>query len=195
MSSSPPTTEVKQRQYGILGLILLGVGLLALFDIFFSRADTQVMRLIAGKGAVPLALAFVLLGLYLIFYRFLAPRLGPHWHPEALLGVELLFLVGFVTLHLRGGGGGYLDLYKGEGGGVIGWSLGELMVAGLGRLAAWVVLASLALVGIFLIWEYTPLHNLDMRKLRLPSISLPRSERRFDSAPDEPDWDEPVQPA
>jgi S-DNA-T family DNA segregation ATPase FtsK/SpoIIIE len=193
VSSSPTITEVKQRQYGILGLILLGVGLLALFETLFSTADTHVLRLIAGKGAIPLALAFVLLGLYFTFYRFLAPRLGPHWYPEALLGVELTFLVGFVALHLREGGS-YIDLYRGEGGGIIGWSIGELMVAGLGRPAAWIVLASLALIGLFLIWEYTPLRTLDVRNLPLPSVSLPRAKRSFEPDADDSDWDEPVHP-
>ena len=194
VSTSPTTSEVTQRHYGTLGLILLGVGLLALFEIFFSPGNSQFLRLIAGKGAIPLALVFVLLGLYFTFYQFLAPRLGPHWYPEVLLGVELVFLVGLVMLHLRWGSNNTIDLYTGKGGGIIGWSIGELMVVGLGRPATWVVLASLALIGFLLIWKYTPLRNFDIYNLRLPAISLPQLGQRSEANEDESDWDEPAQP-
>jgi len=194
VSTSPTTSEVTQRKYGTLGLILLGVGLLALFETLFSPTDTQFLRLIAGQGSIPLALIFVLLGLYFTFYRSLAPRLGPHWYPEVLLGVELVFLVGLVVLHLRWGSNNYIDLYTGKGGGVIGWAIGELMVVGLGRPATWVVLASLALLGFFLIWEYTPLRNLDIHGLRLPAIPLPQLGQRSAPDADESDWEEPARP-
>ena len=176
MPTSPTSSEVTQRKYGTIGLILLAVGLLALFETLYSSGNNQILRLIAGRGAIPLASAIILLGLYFTLYRRLAPRLGPHWYPEVLLGFELIFLVSLVTLHLRSGNN-FIELYEGKGGGIIGWSIGELMVMGLGRPAALVVLASLGLIALFLIYEYTPLRVFDVRNLRWPTLSLPQRKQ------------------
>jgi len=115
--TSPTPSEITQRKYGTIGLILLAVGLLALFDALYSFGDSEVLRLIAGQGALPLAVAIILLGLYFTFFRYLAPRMGPHWYPEVLLGLELMFIVGLVVLLLLSGSG-FIELYEGKGGGL-----------------------------------------------------------------------------
>ena len=77
VSSSPTSSEVTQRKYGTIGLILLAVGLLALFEALYSSDNSQVLRLIAGRGAIPLALTIILLGLYFTFYPLPGTAAGP----------------------------------------------------------------------------------------------------------------------
>ena len=82
-----------------------------------------------------------------------------------------------MALHFRSENN-FIELYEGKGGGIIGWSIGELMVIALGRPAALVVLASFGIMGLFLIYEYTPLRVFDVRNLRWPTITIPQRTQR-----------------
>ncbi len=93
--------EVKQRKYETIGLILLAIGLIALLDMFFLSGDDHVLRTIVGVGALPLAVALTTLGAFITFRRLAGPLLGPHWHGEAILGIELIFVAALTMLHMQ----------------------------------------------------------------------------------------------
>ena len=107
-------------------------------------------------------------GFYLTFRRSLAPRLGPDWRPEFLLGVEFVLMAGLVGAQLIAGGDVYIAARQGLGGGLVGWAIASILLQNLSTLAIWFLVVGIGLLGLLLIFQYTPL-----RLLRLPPLSLP----------------------
>ncbi len=167
--------EVKQRKYETIGLILLAIGLIALLDMFFLSGDDHVLRTIVGVGALPLAVALTALGAFITFRRLAGPLLGPHWHGEAILGIELIFVAALTMLHMQLGSDNYAAAFEGRGGGLMGWSLSQLLTQVVGATISWVLLILLAVLGLILIFEYTPLRMLNLPFPGLPDISLPEA--------------------
>lgn len=157
---TPP--DVEQRQREVFGLIVFTVGVLALLDSIQPGRGPDILIFLAGWAAIPLALAISLLGAYLALRRVANKLLGPHWYPEALLGLQLLLWGGASLLHIRYGPGSYGMILQGKGGGLIGWSLAELLLSTVGTLPAWVILILLTLSGLALVIIYTPLRMLDL---------------------------------
>ncbi|MCP4165557.1 MAG: DNA translocase FtsK [Chloroflexi bacterium] len=164
--------EVKQRKYETIGLILLAIGLIALLDMFFLSGDNHVLHTIVGVGALPLAVTLTALGAFITFRRLAGPLLGPHWHGEAILGIELIFVAALTMLHMQLGSDNYAAAFEGRGGGLMGWSLSQLLTQAVGATISWVLLIVLAVLGLILIFEYTPLRMLNLPLPRLPDLSL-----------------------
>ncbi len=170
-----PTRLTQARQYHILGVILLSAGLILTIELVSGGANARFLRLLVGWGALPLALLLAAAGLYLLLRQRLAPQLAKNWYIEFVLGVQALFVAALAATHLSLGADSYLDAQAGRGGGMVGWALSDLLREGMGAAGAWFVVIALAAVGLFLIFNYSPL-----RALPLPAwlIPAPRPARR-----------------
>ncbi|NOX61282.1 MAG: DNA translocase FtsK [Chloroflexi bacterium] len=166
-----PISSAAIRQYETVGLILLAVGLLALLDLFLTDEGPTSLEILVGIGAYPVAFALVWVGLMLVFRRMLAPLVGPHWYPESLLGFFFLLLAALIAMHLRLGATNYLAAQVGSGGGLVGWALAESLNTMLGASFTWGVVLLLMLLGLALIYTYTPLRYLSLGSP--PPFSLP----------------------
>ncbi len=87
----------------------------------------------------------------------LGERAG-YWGIEAIVGAELLFLSGMMTAFLWNNEVVTWEArFDGLNGGLVGWALGSLLMAGLGRWPALAVVLLLAVIGAYLTFRYTPL--------------------------------------
>ena len=122
---------------------------------------------LAGWGAFVLPVALIAIGLWLIFRKI---EKLPTPSLTRMIGLILLYLVFLTILHLMGGGG--LDVAKnGEGGGHIGAIFERLLVVGLGKAGAWVVVVAWVFIALSITLESTIadiLHRLspDMQRRR-----------------------------
>ncbi len=178
---SSPTRAALGNKFQTLGLIFLGAGALALIDLFVSPRGSPYLRSLVGWGAIPFAGLLLFMGLLLTFRDLLGSLLGQDWYPEALLGFELIFLAGLAMAHLHFGNGGFAAARAGRGGGYVGWALSRLLVQYLNVPMAWVVLLAVALGGLVVVFVFTPLRNLNLRRL-LPDRSPVVTEEELQSA-------------
>ena len=174
--------EVRLRRIGgtlggsmrreLIGGALAILGILLLIPVLRYNPGTQaappLLVLLAGWTAPLVAIATITVGGVLL----LGPRAG-YWSAEALVGVELLLLglqVGtFVVNNESVDWNVRLD---GADGGLIGWAVGSLVTAALGRWLTLLVVILLIAGGAVLLLRYTPLvYLLAAVSRRLPSTS------------------------
>ncbi len=135
----------------VFGLVLLVLGGYLLFTTWLG--DPAWIEGMVGWTAPLTSLAVMILGAVMIFER----RLG-YWSAEALVGAESLLLAlqsGSFVLNNPNPVWPVLD--DGRNGGMIGWALGSLLVAGLGQWPALLLVALLGSAGTALLLRYTPL--------------------------------------
>ena len=155
--SAPPLGDWElnwQDQFTIqlVGLALALVGAILFFSL---RTSNSLPWLVAMTGwtAPLMALSLLVIGGVLV----LGDRAG-YWSVESLVGAELLLFglqagtfVWFNPIFLW-------DMKAtGENGGLIGWVIGGLLVAGFGQSVATVIVGMVCGAGIFLLMRYTPL--------------------------------------
>ena len=122
------------------------------FTLSVSGQESWTLWL-AGRMAWPLVLSLLVTGAVMM----LGPRAG-YWHPEALVGAELL-LVSLVSLeHISGNRvTDWSFPASGQGAGLIGWMSGNLLVSLLGQLPAVFAAVLLAVLSLYLLFRHTPL--------------------------------------
>ena len=151
--------QLNPLQRDFLGLGLMILAILTLLGLMHASSGAilawwaLVLRRLFGWGAYPLAVGVGLVGLGLL-WETLAERVSIG--PAAVVGLELLLLIGLVASHLtlvvdQGAEGAMLAAERGEGGGYVGWALATWLVEVLGSLAASLLLLALALVALYLI--------------------------------------------
>ncbi|MFN8468489.1 MAG: DNA translocase FtsK [Caldilineaceae bacterium] len=174
--------EVRLRRIGgtlgggmrreLIGGALAILGILLLIPVLRynpgAQAAPPLLVLLAGWTAPLVAIAIITVGGVLL----LGPRAG-YWSAEALVGVELLLLglqVGtFVVNNESVDWNVRLD---GSDGGLIGWAVGSLVMAALGRWLTLLVVILLIAGGAVLLLRYTPLvYLLAAASRRLPGTS------------------------
>ncbi|GIV76889.1 MAG: hypothetical protein KatS3mg050_1283 [Litorilinea sp.] len=156
VSASTQMTDLVQelREYlraEFVGLVLFVAGALVLFTL---GGDTPSWaEKMVGWTAPLWALALLLTGGVLMSRG----RLG-YWSVEAILGAELTLLAlqsgTFAWHHATFDWSLRAD---GTNGGLVGWALGGILVATLGQWPAFVFICLVGLVGLVLLWRYTPL--------------------------------------
>ncbi len=108
---------------------------------------------LAGRMAWPLVFSLLITGAVMLLGR----RAG-YWHPEALVGAELL-LLSLASLE-------HISAYRvadwsfpasGQGAGLIGWVTGNALISLLGQLPAAFAAVLLAVLSIYLLFRHTPL--------------------------------------
>ncbi len=141
----------------VIGLFLFLIGgglLLTLFRGGISRSYGVAWIVIAVGWTAP----WFAIGLMAIGAIFMLRERAGHWGVEAIVGAELLFLSmqtasflwnnEIVTWEAR---------FDGLNGGLVGWALGSLLMAGLGRWPAFALILLAGAIGARLLFRYTPL--------------------------------------
>jgi S-DNA-T family DNA segregation ATPase FtsK/SpoIIIE len=173
----------------ILGVILAVIGAILLWGVLRQQPEMAAPWLVVLTGwTAPLvAGALIVLGVVLLFGQ----RAG-YWSAEALIGVEVLLLGLMTWSFIRYEGmvnwNARLD---GEGGGLVGWAIGNLLMTALGETFAAVTAGALIVAGAALLVRYTPLIFVAAQLLqalpgvgRLMSAAIAGISRRND----EDDW-------
>lgn len=146
------------------GFLIAG-GLLAL-NLRFAQ-DTPWVVQMTGWTAPLLAITLLVIGCVLIFGR----RAG-YWSAEAILGAECLLLsLQAGTFILQNDTFEWSMRPTGEYGGLMGWGLGGLLVAGFGQTVAGAIAAGLGMFGMALLLRYTPLIYLAAYAGRLAPVA------------------------
>ncbi|MFN8444630.1 MAG: DNA translocase FtsK [Caldilineaceae bacterium] len=141
----------------IFGLIFLFLGVLLLIVCWLGNPAW--LERMLGWTAQLFALTIMLCGLVLMFET----RFG-YWSAEALVGAELLLLaLQSGTFAVNNSAPIWPVLGDGRNGGMVGWSLGSLMVAGLGQWPALFFIALIGGAGLLLLMRYTPLIYLSVQ--------------------------------
>jgi S-DNA-T family DNA segregation ATPase FtsK/SpoIIIE len=147
-----PWRWLLQRE--VWGLAFVAIGAMTIIALVsrsqgkLSEGWSLMLRQVFGLGAYPVALAFVALGIMLLFWHSLQTWLAPRW--QGLVGLELLFFAGLGVLHVSSREPP-LELAKaGKRGGYIGWALWQLTVPLLGKTLSVMLLAVLVICGLCL---------------------------------------------
>ena len=136
----------------VMGFAILLFGAYLGFTLIVSQQDSWTLWL-AGRMAWPLVFSLLITGVVMI----LGDRAG-YWHPEALVGGELLLLSLASLEHISGNRFADWSLpAPGHGAGLIGWVSGNVLVSLLGQLPAAFAAVLLALLSIYLLFRHTPL--------------------------------------
>ncbi len=135
----------------VFGLILMLIGAYLLFSGWLSN-PAWIERMV-GWTAPFTSLMLLICGLVLMLER----RIG-YWSAEALVGAELLLLAlqsgSFV---MNNSAPLWPVMADGRNGGMVGWALGSLGVAGLGQWPALLLIAMVGATGVMLLMRFTPL--------------------------------------
>jgi len=176
-STRPWLDDLKENlSVELIGLFLFVAGGGLLLTLLGGGADSSNGVpwgiIVLGWTTPWFALCLLLMGAVMM----IGARAG-HWGVEAIVGAELLFLSAMssaflwnneiVTWEAR------LD---GLNGGLVGWALGSVLMAGLGRWPALVLVWLLGAIGIYLIARYSPLVYLKpllTNLVALPAIVAP----------------------
>ena len=154
----------------LLGSAVLIVGAYLGFTLLAAWQEPWIIWL-AGNMAWPLTLSLLVTGAVIL----LGSRAG-YWHPEALVGAELLLLSLASLQHVSSHPHADWALPRtGQGAGLIGWGAGNLLISLLGQMPAAFAFILLALLSVFLLFRHTPLIYLYgyFSYLWLPSADSP----------------------
>jgi S-DNA-T family DNA segregation ATPase FtsK/SpoIIIE len=141
----------------LLGGVLALIGGLLLLSVLGYNAGGDAappfLIVLAGWTAPLLALAILIAGVVLL----LGPRAG-YWSAEALVGAELLLLGLQIGAYVAANASvDWRVRLDGTAGGLIGWALGNLLLAAFGRWLALLLAAMMVVAGGALLVRYTPL--------------------------------------
>ena len=165
MSQRSPFTNLMQplNAFGgslrteLTGAVIAALGIFLAFIVLrydaASTAAPPFVIMLAGWTALPLAITLIVLGMVLLLGR----RAG-YWSAEALVGAEVMLLalptISYLLAYDAVEWSARLD---GENGGLIGWALGNLLMAAMGHSLAMLVAWVVALLGLIMLVRFTPL--------------------------------------
>lgn len=160
LQKTGPTAEIQSKARNVfarntrevLGLAVFLFGSYLGFTLVVSGQESWTNWL-AGRMAWPLVFSLLVTGAVMMLGR----RTG-YWHPEGLVGAELLVL-SLASLDYIGSNR-YPDWSLptfGQSAGLIGWGAGNVLISLLGQLPAAFTAGVLALSSIYLLFRHTPL--------------------------------------
>ena len=136
----------------VLGFAVFLFGGYLGFTLFVSGLESWTL-LLAGRMAWPLVFSLLITGAVLLL-----GRQAGYWHPEALVGAELLLLSLASLEHISNHQVAEWDIpAAGQGAGLMGWGAGNLFISLFGQLPAALSAVLLALLSIYLLFRHTPL--------------------------------------
>ncbi len=136
----------------VLGFAVFLFGAVLGVTLSASGQDSWTLWL-AGRMAWPLVLSLLVTGAVMMLGR----RAG-YWHPEGLVGAELLLLSLASLEHISGNRLPDWSLpVSGQGAGLMGWVAGNALISLLGQVPAAFAAVLLALVSVYLLFRHTPL--------------------------------------
>lgn len=139
-----------ERKLDILGIILALLGFLTILSLISSQRSTvtgwwiQSISQVAGWGTFVLPLALLIVGIWLVLRN--VERL-PLLSTERIVGIILLYLNLLAWLHLFSPGG-WETAEAGQGGGYLGGFFEIMLIRGLGKAGAVVVMATWLLIAL-----------------------------------------------
>ena len=145
------------RQGEVWGLILILLGVVTLLAMASPRQGAltswwiEQLRTFVGDGAPLLVLLMIGIGLWGVLRGIGRLAYVPWYRP---LGGILFFLAIVIALHMDGSitDAQALDMaQEGEGGGLLGYGLSELLINALGYTLAWVTVLALGVAGLVLL--------------------------------------------
>ena len=135
-----------------MGLAIFAVGGYLGFSLFTSGQDSLV-AVLAGSLAWPVALSLLGIGAVMM----LARQPG-YWNPEGAVGAELLILSVAALLYINGHeAADWAIPAADEGGGLMGWGAGNVLISLLGQASAALCAGLFGLLGLYLLFRHTPL--------------------------------------
>jgi len=152
--SGKKKTSAAPVQPEVIGLILLALALLTgLSLVSFSQGSIteqwlRALRDLMGWGMYLAPVILAGMGVWLL-RRFATEDLQERW--EKPIGALLLFLLLLASFHLISPGAGLANLDQSGGGGLLGWAIGELLVAAIGKPGSVVILIALGIVCLVLV--------------------------------------------
>ena len=136
----------------VLGFAVFLFGGYLGFTLFVSGLESWTL-LLAGRMAWPLVFSLLITGAVLLL-----GRQAGYWHPEALVGAELLLLSLASLEHISNHQVAEWAIpAAGQGAGLMGWGAGNLFISLFGQLPAALSAVLLALLSIYLLFRHTPL--------------------------------------
>lgn len=140
-----------------IGFLLFLAGGILLFSLVSGRAD-RLDRLPWLVGMVGWTAPWVALSCLIIGGVLMLGERAGYWSAEALVGIELLLLsLQAGTFAWFNATVTWMTAIDGANGGLVGWSFGSLLVAGLGQWPALAMIGLTGAVGLALLIRYTPL--------------------------------------
>lgn len=160
LQKTGPTSEIQSKARNVfarntrevLGFAVFLFGAFLGFTLVVSGQESWTIWL-AGRMAWPLVFSLLVTGAVMM----VGHRSG-YWHPEGLVGAELLVL-SLASLDYIGSNR-YPDWSLpafGQSAGLIGWGAGNVLISLLGQLPAAFTAGVLALSSIYLLFRHTPL--------------------------------------
>jgi S-DNA-T family DNA segregation ATPase FtsK/SpoIIIE len=146
----------RDRKLDLIGVLLIVLGIFTLFSLFSTQqgviniAWLDLLGGIFGWGMYPVPLAFLAIGLWLLFRTF-GERL-PRLEAEQVVGIVLLYLALLILLHAMVEGNDFASRIEqarlGRGGGIIGAALLSLLIGAIGTGGTAVVMAAWVVIGL-----------------------------------------------
>ena len=154
---SPQIDLAIMRQGEVWGLVLILLGVVTLLAMLSPRQGAltswwiEQLRVFVGDGVLLLVLLMIGIGLWGVLRGIGRLAYVPWYRP---LGAILLFLAIVIGLHMDGSitdAQALAMAQAGEGGGLLGYGLSELLISTLGYPLAWATVIALAVAGLVLL--------------------------------------------
>jgi len=154
---SPQIDLAIMRQGEVWGLVLILLGVVTLLAMLSPRQGAltswwiEQLRVFVGDGVLLLVLLMIGIGLWGVLRGIGRLAYVPWYRP---LGAILLFLAIVIGLHMDGSitdAQALAMAQAGEGGGLLGYGLSELLISTLGYPLAWATVIALAVAGLMLL--------------------------------------------
>jgi S-DNA-T family DNA segregation ATPase FtsK/SpoIIIE len=143
--------EIRPEAFGLIFLALALLTALSLLSASRGSLTESWLRLLGGIMGWGMYLApFLLAGMGIwLLRRFAVEDAQEKW--EKPIGLFLLFLLLLTAFQLISPGGGFDKLDEPGGGGLLGWTIGEMLVSALGLAGSVVVLVVFGILGLILV--------------------------------------------
>ncbi len=154
---SPQIDLAIMRQGEVWGLVLILLGVVTLLAMLSPRQGAltswwiEQLRVFVGDGVLLLVLLMIGIGLWGVLRGIGRLAYVPWYRP---LGAILLFLAIVIGLHMDGSitdAQALAMAQAGDGGGLLGYGLSELLISTLGYPLAWATVIALAVAGLVLL--------------------------------------------
>ena len=163
--------NLKPFQREIAGLLVLALAAITILGLFavtsgvLSNWWIRLLRRVFGLGAYVVAAGLVVAGLCLLLSN-LGQKLKAGW--RIIIGLEIIFVAGLALIHLLSFSQDPLRLAKsGEGGGLVGWAISNLLIGALGWPIALLIFLAILSLGIALAFDPSALLRTGLSRINV----------------------------
>lgn len=181
-----PTPVIRPELFGLILLalaLLTGLSLLSVSRGTLTEGWLRLLRGVMGWGMYLAPLGLGVMGVWLL--RYFATE-DPQEKWEKPVGGFLLFLVLLAIFHLIMPGAGFEDFDEPGGGGLLGWAVGELLIAAVGVPGSVVIIIAIVILSLILISGLSLVEIVEMGRNVQDQISDWRRRRALASINHQP---------